>query len=128
MTYPVLDLDSSNEEELFEDTVLEGRVTPPLRLFDHLDSPTYEELFEQNWQLFEGLDEELESSYTDKDVPEDLGLLNSPRGNRLCIPGCCSLIELSSNMSYNAGTNLPNQGYTSDGDVSSFQKEKEEEK
>ena len=49
--FPVLDLSSDEDED---------RVSPPLHLFDHLDSPTYEELFEQNWALFEDSDQELE--------------------------------------------------------------------
>lgn len=83
-----LDSDSSDEEEDSEDVNLEGRVTPPLRLFDHLESPTYEELLKQNWELFDGSDQEPECS-TLKDVPEELELLDSPEGALKC----CSLID-----------------------------------
>lgn len=113
-----LDLDSSSEKEGPEDNKLEGRVTPPLRLFDHLDSPTYEELLRQNWELFEDSDQEPECSYTLKDVPEDLELLDSPGGNLLCVLRCCSLIELLSCMFRHAGTDLLDRGYPSDGNVS----------
>jgi hypothetical protein len=113
-----LDLDSSSEEEGPEDNKLEGRVTPPLRLFDHLDSPTYEELLRQNWDLFEDSDQEPECSYTLKDVPKDLELLDSPGGNLLCVLRCCSLIKLFSCTFRRAGTDLLDRGYPSDGDAS----------
>ena len=116
----ILDLDSTSEEESFEDVISEGRVTSTLPLFDHADSPTYEELFEQNWQLFEGSDEEFESSCADLDAPEDLSLVDSSKGNKSCILRYCSVIELFSNMFSFAGTYLLDKGYTRDGDVSSF--------
>ena len=47
----------------------------PLPLFDHSNSPTYEELFDQNYKLFEDLDQELESSRAHSNVPD------SPKGN-----------------------------------------------
>ena len=37
---------------------------PQLCLFDHPDSPTYEKLLKQNWELFEDSDQELEYSCT----------------------------------------------------------------
>ena len=102
-------LDSLGRERLFgvnldEDFILEGQVTPPspLRLFDHLDPPTYEELFEQNWKLFASgdSDQELESSskYVHKNVPKNLDLLDSRKGNRFCVllnypVMCCTVPE-----------------------------------
>lgn len=88
-------MDPSSEEEGLGDVKLKGRVTPPLHLFDHLDSPTYEELLKQNWELFADSDQEIEcsESFTLKDVPEQLELLGSPQGNRLSALRCCSLIE-----------------------------------
>jgi hypothetical protein len=89
---------------LDEDFILEGQVTPPspLRLFDHLDPPTYEELFEQNWKLFASgdSDQELKSSskYVHKNVPKNLDLLDSRKGTRFCVllnypVMCCTVPE-----------------------------------
>lgn len=74
--------DSSSEAG---DVKLQGRVTPPLHLFDYLDPPTYEESLKQIWELFEHSDQETECSCPLKDVPEKLELLDSPKGNRLCV-------------------------------------------
>ena len=120
MTSSFLDLYSTNEEESFEDVMSEGRVTSTLPLLDHADLPTYEELFEQNCHLFEGSDEEFESSCADLDAPEDLSLVDSPKGNNLCILRYCSVIELFSDIFSFAGTYMLDKGYTSHGDVSSF--------
>ena len=120
MTSSFLDLYSTNEEESFEDIISEGRVTSTLPLLDHADLPTYEELFEQNWQLLKGSDEEFESSCADLDAPEDLSSVDSPKGNKSCILRYCIVIELFSDMFSFSGTDLLDKGYARDSDVSSF--------
>ena len=116
MTSSFLDLDSTSEEESLEDVISEGQVTSTLTLFDHVDSPTYEE----NWQLFKGSDEEFKSSCADLDTPEDLSSVDSPKGNKLCILRYCIVIELFSDMFSFAGTYLLDRDYTDGGGVSSF--------